>query len=74
MTLPYRQSHLWRYLCGQCNLVVRSRLYDKTLSEARYHAWTEHRMSVTGVPTECLWDVRIQGKDVLLTFDVPGEL
>jgi len=74
VTLPYRQSHLYRWRCPDCTLIIRSRLYDKTFNEAKWHLWTKHRSGITTLPSECLWDTRMVGTDVLYTWDIPGEL
>lgn len=68
MALPHRQSVLYKWTCPECYLCFRTREYDITQREARYHAWNEHRMSALGLPVPCMWDPRIKTHRVLMTY------
>lgn len=67
MSLPAHEPVLYAWYCPICALGIRTRLYDHTQREARFHAWSTHRQAVVGAPHPVMWDVRIQGKRCLYT-------
>jgi len=61
---------LWRWTCPICRMSMRTRTSSATQREARQHSYTEHRtVPPLIIPTSCLWDTRIKGHTVLVTYD-----
>ena len=60
---------LWRWQCPICTMQIRSRTSHITQREARQHSYTEHRtVPQLIVPVMCLWDSRILGHQLLVTY------
>ena len=60
---------LWKWTCTDCLMEIRTRHSHSTKAQARHHAYEEHRRQLPlVVPIACLWDSRIQGKAVLVTY------
>ena len=61
---------LWRWTCPVCRMMIRTRTSSATLGQARQHSYSEHRsVPALIIPTRCLWDTRIKGHSVLVTYD-----
>jgi len=66
MSLPQRPRNLYKWTCPHCLFTFVVRDYVHCQREARWHSWDVHRAATAGVPVPCLYDLRIQGRRVLV--------
>lgn len=70
----HMKPELYRWTCPTCLLVFRTRDYLYSIREARWHSWDQHRAYTPALPVPCLWDPRIQGRQILVTDQGDQEL